>query len=171
MLKKLFIYPILLLFFIQLKAQESTNENLVRSTTGVSGSSVKITPSNNIYIVQQSIGQTSAIGTFSDANFVLRQGFIQPNVLSKIIDKNVPLILSATVYPNPFVKDISILYNEKVEGDITVSVYDMLGRLLFLKSYDDHKNINIILQELSAAHYILKVKTNNRQLITKIVKK
>lgn len=171
MLKKIFIYPVVLLFFIPLLAQESIKANLVRSTTGVSGSSEKITSLNNIYIVQQSIGQTSPIGTFSDADFVLRQGFIQPNVLAKIKDKNVLLNLSATVYPNPFINDISILFNEKVEGDITVSIYDMLGRLMFLKNYEASKNINIISQDLSNAHYILKVKANNRQLITKIVKK
>ena len=154
-----------------IQAQTESNQNLVRSTTGVSGSSVKVTQNNKVYVIQHSIGQPSAIGTFNKDNYILRQGFIQPNVLARIKDKNMPSNLQLSLYPNPFQDNISLSFNEEVKGEINIMVFDILGRLVFEKKYIANQNVNVILDKLSSGEYILKAVANQRQFITKILKR
>ena len=168
---QLLLFLIVFTIIQQGNAQNNTSQQLVRSTTGVSGSSSTVSVNNKMYIIQQSIGQTSAIGTFETNDYTLRQGFIQPNVLAKIMDTNIPLNLNAIVYPNPFTENISLSFDENIIGEVTVSLYDMLGRMLFVNNYEANKSINITLKDLSIAHYILKVSANNKQFIKKIIKK
>ena len=154
-------------FYQQVKSQTLP---LVRSTMGISGSSVEVTIDNTNYIIQQSIGQSSVIGTFIGNDYILRQGFIQPNILAKIIDKDIPLTLEAIIYPNPFKEHISISFNEEMSGNIEVQVYDMLGRMVFEKSYIATESLKIILTGLPVSNYVLKVKANKKQFIKKIIK-
>jgi hypothetical protein len=168
------LLPFLLLcsfIFNQLSAQNNSSQQLVRSTTGISGSSEIISSNNKTYLVQQSIGQPSAIGTFTNVDYILRQGFIQPNVLAKIIDKTIPLNLEAVIYPNPFVDGVSISFIEKVSDKIEVFVFDVLGRMVFSKSYIAEQNLSIQFNNLSVADYIIKVVANNKQFVKNIVKK
>lgn len=157
--------------FHQLNAQNNSSEQLVRSTTGVSGSSEIISANNKTFVIQQSIGQASAIGTFNNVDYILRQGFIQPNVLAKIIDDAIPLNLEAIIYPNPFVESISISFNEKISDNIDVFVYDVLGRVVFSNSYNAEQNITIQFNNLSVANYIIKVLANKKQFVKHIIKK
>jgi hypothetical protein len=57
--------------------------------------------------VQQIIGQSSIIGTFAIGDLNVRQGFIQPNVFAKIIEK-IPMNLDVVIYPNPFLESLSL---------------------------------------------------------------
>jgi len=171
MIKQLLLFFIVFTIIQQVSAQNTSSQQLVRSTTGVSGASSTVSINNKNYIIQQSIGQTSVIGTFETNDYTLRQGFIQPNILAKIMDKDIPLNLNAIVYPNPFTENISLSFDEDIRGEVTVSLYDMLGRMLFMNKYEANNNINITMKDLSAAHYILKVSANNRQFIKKIIKR
>ncbi|NQW37203.1 MAG: T9SS type A sorting domain-containing protein [Flavobacteriales bacterium] len=171
MSKQLLSLLIAFLFIQQVNSQNNSSEQLVRSSTGVSGSSEIISANNKTYVVQQSIGQASAIGTFNNVDYILRQGFIQPNVLAKIIDDKIPLNLEAIIYPNPFVESISISFNEKVSDKIEVFVFDVLGRLVFSKSYLADQKINVQFNNLSVADYIIKVVANNKQFVKNIIKK
>ena len=157
--------------FFRLNAQVTSSEKLVRSTTGVSGSSELISSNNQQYVVQQSIGQAGAIGTFNNVDYIVRQGFIQPNVLAKIIDKDIPLSLDAVIYPNPFVESVTISFSEQITNKVEVAVFDALGRMVFSKSYEGTQKVNVEFNNLSVANYILRVTANNKQFIKKILKK
>jgi hypothetical protein len=171
-MKEKIIFFLLCVFVIpQISAQNNSSEQLVRSTTGVSGSSETISANNNAYIVQQSIGQASAIGTFNNIDYILRQGFIQPNVLSTIIDKSISLDLKTIIYPNPFVESISISFTEKVSDNIEVYVFDVVGRMVFSKSYSAEQNLTVPLNNLSVSSYIIKVLANKKQFVKSIIKK
>lgn len=170
--QKLLLLSALFLAFIQFTEAQNTSGNyLVRATTGVAGSSENVELNNKQYVVQQSIGQASAIGTFYDSNFIARQGFIQPNVLAKIIDIAIPLNLEAIIYPNPFVESVTISFSEQITDKVEVAVFDVLGRLVFSKSYLADQKVNVQFNNLSVADYILKVTANNKQFIKKILKK
>ena len=171
MSKQLRSLLIAFLFIQQVNSQNNSSEQLVRSSTGVSGSSEIITNNNKTYVVQQSIGQASAIGTFSNVDYILRQGFIQPNVLAKIRDIAIPLSLDAVIYPNPFVESISISFTEKVSDKIEVVVFDVLGRVVFSKNYNAEQNLQVQFNNLSVADYIIKVVANNKQFVKNIIKK
>jgi len=168
--KLLFAIALFLVFTQFTQAQNTTSDYLVRETTGVAGSSENISYNNKQYVVQQSIGQASVIGTFYDSDYTLRQGFIQPNVLAKIIDKAIPLNLAAVIYPNPFTESVTLAFSEKINDTVQVSVFDLLGRLVFSKSYAADQNINVQFNNLSVANYIIKVTANNKQFIKKILK-
>lgn len=148
-----------------------SQSNLVRSTTGASGASEEITNGGHTYVIQQSIGQPSVIGTIDNGDYIFRQGFIQPNVLSQIIEKNIPLNLQLTVYPNPFVEQISLVFKEDIAGDIHITVFNMLGAQMFSKSCRANQQIDVTLGWLSSGEYILKTVANRKQFISKIIKK
>jgi hypothetical protein len=170
--KLLFSSIFYIIFATQLtKAQSSKSKYLVRSTTGVSGSSENITVNNKPYIVQQSIGQASVIGAFNTSQYTIRQGFIQPSVLAKIVNKNIALDLEASFYPNPFVESVTLSFTETIEGKVEVAVFDMLGRLVFSNNYTAEQHLKVQFRNLTTADYILKVTANNKQFIKKIVKK
>jgi hypothetical protein len=141
------------------------------STTGVSGSSESITVNNKSYLVQQSIGQASVIGTFNNAGYTLRQGFIQPNVLAKIVDANMSIDLEVIFYPNPFIESATLAFTETIKGTIEIGVFDMLGRLVFSNTYNAEQNLEVQFKNLSVADYILKVTANNKQFVKSIIKK
>jgi hypothetical protein len=173
MQKKLILY----IFFISMfltqftHAQGSKSEYLVRSSIGLSGSTSNFSINNKTYVSQQSIGQKSAIGTFKKAGYTLRQGFIQPNILAKIIDRNLPVDLEVSFYPNPFVESASLVFTEKIEGNVQVAVFNMMGKLVFSKRYLAGQKIEILIENLSLAGYILKVTANKKQFIKNIIKK
>jgi len=168
--KSLFASALLLIFIQFTEAQNTSSDYLVRATTGVAGSSETISANNKSYIVQQSIGQASAIGTFIAENYTVRQGFIQPNVLAKIIDKSIPLSLEAIIYPNPFVESVTLSFTEQITSKVEVAVFDLLGRLVFSNNYVGEQNLKVQFNNLSVADYILKVTANNKQFIKKILK-
>ncbi|WP_010232407.1 T9SS type A sorting domain-containing protein [Gillisia marina] len=173
MKQKLFFVSVLLIVFgKQLsKAQTSSTKQLVRATTGTSGSSENVSTNNHTYLIQQSIGQASVIGTLYDSKYIVRQGFIQPSVLAKILDVNIPLSLEAVAYPNPFIESITLSFSEQITNNVHVSVYDLFGRVLFSKDYKANQKINVQFNNLSVADYILKVTANNKQFIKKILKR
>lgn len=162
---------LLYFFLMQNYAQDASRALLVRSTVGVSGSTEILKSQNVDYVVQQSIGQASVIGTFFIGNLTVRQGFIQPNVWAKIVNKKIPTDLEVVVYPNPFVESISLLFHENVTDKVKVEIYDLVGRLIFANSYAPSQNINVILSNVPVANYILIIQANQKQSIKKILKK
>jgi len=180
--KLLFVSVFFLLFVSEFsQAQNASSGYLLRATTGVAGSSENISVNNKSYLVQQSIGQASAIGTFYDSDYIVRQGFIQPNVLAKIRDSDIPLSLEAIVYPtplsleaivypNPFIQSITISFTENISGKVNVVVFDLYGQHIFSKSYRASQEIKVQFGNLSVANYILKVTANNKQFIKKLIK-
>jgi hypothetical protein len=168
--------PLLIALFLAfcsqfLQAQNTTSAYLVKATTAVAGSSENVELNNKDYVVQQSIGQSSVIGVFYEGDYTVRQGFIQPNVLAKIIDLGVPLNLEAVVYPNPFVEAVTISFTEQISGKVEVSVFDLLGRQVFSKSYMANQELNVQFNKLPVTAYILKVMANNKQFIKNILRK
>ena len=149
----------------------SQSDYLVRSNIGRSGTSGILKNGGDTFVFQESVGQSSVIGTYMDSNYILRQGFIQPNVLAKIKDKNIPLGLQLTVFPNPFDKQLSIAFKEKVRGKVDITVFDVSGRFITSKSYQENQLINVKLNALPSGSYILKVIANTKQFVTKIIKK
>jgi len=51
-----------------------------------------------------------------------------------------------------------------------VAVFDMVGKLVFLKKYEAIQNLQLQFDNLSLGAYILKITANNRQFIKNIMK-
>lgn len=164
---------ILLIFFSCIFQQQVLSQAnlIIRSTTGASGASLEVVDGDKTFFIQQSIGQSSAIGTYDNEEYVLRQGFIQPNILAKIKDKNTPLNLKLSLFPNPFDKQLSLVFNEEIISKINITVFDVSGRLLVAKVYQPNQSIDVKLADLPSGGYILKVVANQKQFLSKIIKK
>lgn len=148
-----------------------SQSNLIRSTTGASGSSEQLIRDGHVLMIQQTIGQPSVIGVVGTGDYILRQGFIHPDVLSKIIEKDLPVTLQLSVFPNPFQDQITLQFSENIEDSIRVTVYNILGAQVFTYNYQALQQVDVMLSWLSSGEYIVKTIANKKQFISKVIKK
>lgn len=164
--------PLLLVCFCCLFHQHILSQsNLIRSTTGAAGSSEQIKHGSNVYTIQQTIGQPSAIGIVNNGDYILRQGFIQPDVFSKIVEKDIPLNLQLSVFPNPFEDQVTLMFNEDIKDAINITVFNILGAQVYSKNYQSAPQVTLLLDWLSSGEYIIKTIANRKQFISKVIKK
>ena len=105
------------------QAETKLNEyKIIRSNTGLGGSSKVFHTSKGRYVVSQSIGQSSIIGTASNNGYYLRQGYQQPHKRIKIIKTTID-DLKAVVYPNPFNYTVQISFRESISKNIDIEIY------------------------------------------------
>lgn len=100
-------------------------QKIIRSSLSSFGNAT----SANGTTYRQTIGQPSNISVVSNNGTDLRQGFQQPALSSK---SNVHKQKVCTLYlmPNPASDFVHIKFSEEI-GDNQISVYDMMGKLLF----------------------------------------
>lgn len=142
---------------------------ILNSTIGISGSSNTVANSKGNYIVSQSIGQASVIGTFSENGFTLRQGYQQPPESFKKGTFN-NTALNTKVYPNPFKELITITFDEAIHTDVQVSLFDISGRRLYLKIFKSAQVLQISLFPDSNGIYFLNISANQKKFSTKLIK-
>lgn len=121
-------------------------------------------------LVQQTIGQQSISGN-SIGKFTIVQGF-QQNQWAKILaDSPLKNDLIVTTYPNPFVSQVNFQFSKAVNDEMTVSVFDVSGRLIIQQV----KNLEgvilaIDLARLPNAVYLVRLNNNEINYYTKITK-
>ena len=158
---------LLLLLCFPLFSLGQTSPNLLRSTISNSGSSTK---TENNYVLQQSIGQNSAIGLKQTSEHIVRQGFIQPAQLKRMLAASNNSNLLVSVYPNPTTDKITIAFRELVTGKVNLSIYDQMGKLVMEESKEGQAELNYSLANLSAGNYFVKVNTSTKEYVTQISK-
>ena len=147
----------------------SVAQEIMRSTVGVSGASSLVSSGSKLYFVQQSVGQASVIGKFQSNGMVLRQGFIQPPVLSsKVIPEETNL--QAVIYPNPVNNDVNITFKEDVKESVYIRIFDMLGRSVYDKKLNAAQQLKINLSFLASANYIFLINTGEKQFKANLIK-
>lgn len=144
-----------------------SSSNLLRSTISNSGSSVETI---NKSIVQQSIGQSSPVGLQHTDKYFIRQGFIQPTHLKRILPVIDAVDLSLVIYPNPTTDEITIAFNELVTGKVFVSIYDQLGKLVMEENQQAQATLIYSLNSLKPGNYYIKVSVSNGVKVTQISK-
>lgn len=140
----------------------------LRQTLGVTGSSAIVDTGSKKYYLHQSIGQYSVINTFNIGTNSLRQGFIQPLNPSAIDAANTKLTL--TIYPNPFVSEVQIDFNEVIYEDVNVSLFDLHGRLVLVKQYPIVQNLSLPLNTISSGGYLIQVLSGTKKQVKKLIK-
>jgi hypothetical protein len=142
---------------------------ILNSTIGISGSSNTVANSKGNYLVSQSIGQASVIGTSSKNGFTLRQGYQQPpETFKKGIFNN--STLNTKVYPNPFKELITIAFSEAIHTDVQVSLFDISGRRLYLETFKAAQVLQMSLFPDSNGIYFLNISANQKKFSTKLIK-
>lgn len=155
------------MFFIAggtLFAQET-----VRSTVGVNGSSTTTTLSGKQYVVQQSVGQASVIGSHTVQDFTVLQGFIQPPIkIEGVLEEDNSL--QAVVYPNPFSSNVQVRFSEEIDAPLSITLYDISGRVVFSKEMAPAREIQLDFDFLSSASYLLSISQANKQFTATLIK-
>jgi len=158
---------LLILLCLPLLTLAQSSPNLLRSTISNSGSS---TQTNNKYIVQQSVGQSSPIGLQEASKHTVRQGFIQPALLKRMLAASNAADLLVSVYPNPTTDKITIAFEELVTGKVILSIYDQMGKLVMEENKEGQAELSYSLASLSAGNYFVKVNTSTKEYVTQISK-
>jgi len=158
-------FTLALFFAIGSFAQSSPH--LLRATISATGSS---STTNNKHLVQQSVGQSSPVGVQQISNHTIRQGFIQPTQLKRMLAASSSSDLSVSVYPNPTIDNITLSFEELVSGKVNLSIYDEMGRLVLMENKEAQVELSYSLANLVVGNYFVKVNATNKQYVTQIAK-
>jgi hypothetical protein len=120
--------------------------------------------------VRQTIGQKSVIGNYKNSNFIVGQGFQQSNKMKS--SSSSIIAIKVIAYPNPFVESVNFKFSSSVEGPIKISLYDIVGRLV----YTDEKLLinNIVSFDnlfFAEGEYFAKLTANNFNYSTNLLKR
>ena len=88
------------------------------------------------------IGQSSVVaGTATKSGLTMRQGFKQPNLLARTIQKSGLKIqiaeenpMTYTVFPNPFSNKIKIQFSEFSKSPTFIAIYSISGQSIWEKN-------------------------------------
>ncbi len=145
----------------------------LRSTLSAGSANQLITLSHH-YFIEQSIGQSSVIGSFQSARFRLMQGFLQPlsNLFVSGNDQQLKVqnLLHARIFPNPFSGSITILIDEETEAGVYVDLEDLQGRSVARLLFEGSRGTLSLPENIPPGMYVIKLRSGQKQLITKLVK-
>ena len=117
--------------------------------------------------VSQSIGQTSVIGNFSNSESGIVQGYQQP--FWDQLTTNTWNKLDLSLSPNPFENIFSILFKD--DKRMTLSLYDITGRLVFSKDIDfKAPSTPVEIDGLAVATYLALIHVEGEKYFTKLIK-
>jgi hypothetical protein len=155
---------LMLLSFHPVIAQEPGSLRSVLSTGGSSG---VFTSGDHRYFFQQSIGQPGITGLSEKNSIMLRQGFLQP--LSNSTAAPRMATLPAVISPNPFSSGILISVSEEIP-DLDVFLYDLNGRLIWLRKFHAARELTIDMGSLPSGVYIIRLSAQTKSSYSKIFK-
>jgi hypothetical protein len=153
------------LVLISIGANSQTNSALRNSVISTSGSSVTI---NGNKIVQQCIGQQGPIGLVSTSDIQVRQGFIQPTILKGLINNADITELQASVFPNPTSEFITLSFDDIVDSEINIYIYDVNGRLVLNKNEHCVFDVQFSVLHLQTGNYFIIVKYESKQFVAQV---
>ena len=149
----------------------ASSQSIIRSSVGSGGSSQSILVKGKTYFISQSIGQNSVIGFASTNGYGIRQGFQQPPYLLIISEPLAEENLITSIYPNPFSQTIKIAFAHPIDEDISIVLLDIVGRKILDKYYTPSQLIELSLEDIPSGQYLILLKTGERSMTTKIIKK
>jgi hypothetical protein len=170
------IYVVICFFILYSAFPQSAikkNPSLLKSViTSVGSSSVTLKNTTGNYYIQQSVGQSGMIGLATKNNLYVQQGFLNN---AKIIEiDNSPgdfeKAVSFTVYPNPVVEYVTILFTEQPTEPIEIGLFDVAGRLVFTEKHPPSINLTIPIKSLSEGVYLLHIMSGKSIGSKKILK-
>ena len=149
----------------------------VESSTFASGGSITVI--NGKYY-SHVIGQSSVVaGTAIKSGVTMRQGFKQPNLLARTIQKSGLKIqlaeenpMTYTVFPNPFSDKIKIQFSEISKSPTFIAIYNISGQSIWEKMYPEKiDEINLTdFDNVRLGKYVLHIVYKGKPFVASIVK-
>lgn len=121
------------------------------------------------YTVSVTVAEMTMVETFIQTNNMLTQGFQQafPPYVS-IEENNLPAG-DVSVYPNPTNGQLNISYNATTDGEYLISIFNIVGQVVYKQSYSNGVGLNTVRIDLSKfmqGVYMLElsfIKLNNKE--------
>ncbi len=111
-------------------------------------------------VVRQTIGQQSVIGNFRNSNFIVGQGFQQSKKMKSVAPTGI--VISAIAFPNPFIDKVNFQFSSFVDGPIKITIFDVLGRLVFTDvKFPNNNTITIDNLFFAEGEYFVKLTAKN----------
>jgi hypothetical protein len=158
---------------IKTYSQNSKPTVLKATITTVGSTSVYSVSNNKSYEIQQSIGQSSIIGTKQITETNVQQGFLTNtksftvnNSNTDIIDESLELVIS----PNPFIDHIKIKFSKETKHDIHLIIYDTNGKVFFSEKYKPTDQLIVPMKFYSLGTYLVRIQSGNNKFTKKILK-
>jgi len=149
----------------------------VESSTFASGGAITVI--NGKYY-SHVIGQSSVVaGTAIKSGVTMRQGFKQPNLLARTIQKSGLKIqlaeenpMTYTVFPNPFSDKIKIQFSEISKSPTFIAIYNISGQSIWEKMYPEKiDEINLTdFDNVRLGKYVLHIVYKGKPFVASIVK-
>jgi hypothetical protein len=125
---KLFSCIFSILFFYFSHGQELNRQSFISQGNG------KVT--SNGFIINQSIGQPSLLGSYSNSSVIIQQGFQQTSFQGKNFNTSLPANSTiVVVYPNPFYDIVNLQFSTQLNEKVEVIFYDVQGRTVLHSNY------------------------------------
>jgi hypothetical protein len=166
--RQFWISILILLCFGSVSELTAQSIGIHHSCLSIAGSSSNIEFGTTSFLIQESIGQGSVIGSSTRHGIILRQGFIQPRSISAYAVEEDPL--SVLVYPNPASDHITIHLMEDEELDLNIALFDMSGRVVLNVHKIVRSELSIQLNQFARGSYTLRVIESKRLFTTNIQK-
>lgn len=120
--------------------------------------------------IRQSIGQQSIIGTYTNNQLRVEQGF-QQSALKMSTNATLANDIKITVYPNPFKDMINFQFSKPINETVNVTIFDVLGRTVYNKENTvSDTTLTIYNLNLADGEYIVKVATKNYYYTINLIK-
>ena len=119
--------------------------------------------------INQTIGQQSVIGNYAFSKSVVGQGFQQSSI-ANLGASFVPDAITTLTYPNPFIDQIHFQFSKPISGLLSITIFDVLGRLVYSEQKLAEQNILTIDNlHLPQNEYIVKLSATNYNYSTQII--
>lgn len=150
MKRKGFYYGLVLTISL-LGSKALFSQSVIRQSVGTIGATYQLTG----LIIQQSIGQPYATGSYYSNGIENRPGFIQPNEFELEL-VNSSFLVSINAYPNP--ATYTIRFNSSISlEDVTVSVFGMDGQMIFQREVQNLNDWELNCQSWVNGTYLIMI--------------
>lgn len=106
------------------------------------------------------LAEMTMVQTFAQPTNILTQGFQQPELITTDIVEFESLQGEIVIYPNPSNGQFNIGFNANNDDDYQVKIYNMVGQIVFAKTYVTSIGLNTItlnLNQLGQGIYMLEL--------------
>ena len=157
---------ILFAFFVFVS---SNAQELIKQTILSQGTSSNL---ESGLTVTQSIGQESVIGSFSNENVKIIQGFQQPFWARLISNSSSIIPIKIVHFPNPITDNLNLNFYNYNDGELVLSIYDYSGRILMKRNISVESGNSIVnLTTLPSGSFLMGLKNDKINYYIKIIKK
>ena len=121
--------------------------------------------------VSQTIGQQSVVGSATYNGFIVQQGFQQSIFFKSSVSRSTINVITK-VFPNPFISTLNFEFSSEVKGEVEVSLFDSLGRLVYNSNFVPQQNRITVsaLTNLTNGNYFVSLTALNFKYSTQLIK-